>query len=148
MADLRGCRFPEALFYDVANHVWYEPQDDGSFRAGLTPVAVVLASRQIFAVTPKRVGRAVEAGRSAATIESSKWVGPMRLAFDGTVQAVNEALIDRPATLIDDPYGAGWVMGVRAAAGVSAPLAGLVTGADVAPAYDAWMAANDFPGCQ
>ena len=28
------------------------------------------------------------------------------------------------------------------------PLGGLVTGHAVAPAYEDWMNANDFPGCQ
>ena len=142
----RGCRFPADRHYDVANHVWYLPQGPGLYRTGLTEVAVALASRQIFAVTPKRPGRGFEAGRSAATIESSKWVGPMRLCFEGTVAAVNPALATRPGTLAADPYGAGWVLDAETAA--TDPLAGLVTGAAIGPAYEGWMAANDFPGCQ
>ena len=92
MAEVRGCRFPEDRHYDVANHVWYVALPDGRLRVGLTEGAVALASRRIFAVTPKRPGRTFEAGRSAATVESSKWVGPMRLAFAGTVEEVNPAL--------------------------------------------------------
>ncbi len=147
MVSVKGCDFPTDRFYDVGNHVWYLPLEEDRFRIGLTQVAVALASRQIFAVTPKRVGRSFEAGRSAATIESSKWVGPMRLVFDGTVEAVNDALTDRPATLVQDPYGAGWVMVARSTS-AAPPLAGLVSGAEVAGAYGAWMDANDFPGCQ
>lgn len=145
MIEVRGCRFPDDRACDVANHVWYQPVGPGTFRVGLTEVAVALASRQIFAVTPKRVGRPFEAGRSAATIESSKWVGPMRLAFDGVVTAVNPVLETRPAVLAADPYGEGWVIEVETPA--AAPLAGLPVGPALAAAYADWMAANDFPGC-
>jgi glycine cleavage system H protein len=145
MTDLNGCHFPDTLHYDTQNHVWYAPDALGGYRVGLTQVAVALASQRIFAVTPKRLGRSFERGRSAATIESSKWVGPMRLAFDGVVEGINDAVQDRPDLVVADPYGAGWVMRVVTAA--PDPLAGLVSGAAVGPAYAAWMQANDFPGC-
>lgn len=147
MVSVKGCEFPADRLYDVGNHVWYLPIEEGRVRIGLTQVAVALASRQIFAVTPKRVGRAFAAGRSAATIESSKWVGPMRLVFDGTVAEVNAALTERPGLLAEDAYGAGWVI-VATPDGQGDSLAGLTPGAEVARAYRAWMDASDFPGCQ
>ena len=145
MIEVRGCRFPPDRLYDVPNHVWYRAEEDGTIRVGLTEIAVALASRQIFAVTAKRPGRPFEAGRSAATVESSKWVGPMRLAFDGVVEAVNPLLATRPAALVEDPYGEGWVIVVRA--GAADPLSGLTGAADLAEAYGDWMRRNDFPGC-
>lgn len=143
---VRGCRFPTHLGYDVANHMWYQRLDGGLVRLGMTAVGPALASNRIFAFTPKRVGREVEKGRSCATIESSKWVGPARVAFDGLVETVNETLIERPGLMVDDPYGAGWFLVARPADG--AALAALVTGAAVGPAYEAWMHDNDFPGCE
>lgn len=143
---VRGCRFPTHLLYDVAHHMWYRPEGDGLVRLGMTAVGPALASNRIFAFTPKRVGRDLEKGRSCATIESSKWVGPARVAFDGQVVEVNETLIDRPDLMVDDPYDAGWFILARP----STPdiLASLVTGPAVAAAYEAWMQANDFPGCE
>ena len=141
----RGCRFPSQLHYDVAHHMWYAPLPGGLIRVGMTSVGPALAGNNIFAFTPKRVGRDLGKGRSCATIESSKWVGPARIAFDGTVEAVNEALIDNPSALVDDPYGAGWMLIARPA--IADPLAGLVTGDAIDPAYSEWMDDNDFPGC-
>lgn len=140
-----GCEFPRGLLYDVANHVWYAPRPDGAVTVGLTRVAVALADNRVFAFTPKRAGRPVERGKSCATIESSKWVGPARIAFDGTVEAVNQELIDRPDLLVTDPYGAGWMLIARPAADDA--LAGLVDGDRVGAAYTAWMEREDFPGC-
>lgn len=144
MALVRGCSFPDGLWYDVPNHTWYTPAGEGVVRAGMTPVAVALA-REVLVFTPKRVGREFEKGRSLAVVESAKWVGAVRAAFDGTVVAVNEALIENPHAANDDCYGSGWMMLVR-------PITdrwreGLVTGERVAAAYEAWMDEEGFGGC-
>ena len=116
-----GCSLPLGLFYDVPNHMWCAPETDGLVRMGMTAVAVAvavaLAQGRVFAFTPKRPGWAIEKGKSAATIESSKWVGPARAAFDGEVVTVNDGLIDRPSLMVADPYGAGWMLLARPAAG-------------------------------
>lgn len=143
--EVRGCVFPKRFHYDVANHMWYEPIDDGLIRVGMTMVGPALADYRIFAFTPKRVGRALEAQKSCATIESSKWVGPARIAFDGIVEAVNEDLIDRPGQLATDPYGAAWMLIARPANADA--LAGLVTGDAMVDAYTRWLDDNDFAGC-
>ena len=143
--EIRGCVFPKRFHYDVENHMWYEPLPDGLIRVGMTMVGRALADYRIFAFTPKRVGRALEAQKSCATIESSKWVGPARIAFDGIVEAVNDGLIDNPGRLVIDPYGAAWMLVARPAR-VDA-LAGLVTGDAMVDAYTRWLDENDFAGC-
>lgn len=144
MIIVRGCAFPEHLLYDVKNHVWYERLDNGAFRVGMTSVAVALAG-EVLAFTPRRVGRPVEAGRACATIESGKWVGPARIVFDGEVEAVNETMIMRPALANEDCYGTGWMLIARPSD--EPPIADLISGNELAEAYEAWMAAEDFPGC-
>ncbi len=144
MISVRGCLFPEHLLYDVENHVWYERLENGAFRLGMTAVAVAQAG-EILAFTPRRVGRPVEAGRACATVESGKWVGPARIAFDGIVEAVNEAMIQRPALANRDCYGAGWMLVARPEREL--PLQRLVSGNEIAEAYERWMQAENFPGC-
>ena len=144
MITVRGCAFPDHLLYDVKNHVWYERLENGSFRVGMDAVAIALAG-DILAFTPRRVGRPVEAGKACAVVESGKWVGPARIVFDGFVEAVNDAMIERPSLANADPYGAGYMLIARAAD--DAPVATLVSGNEIAAAYEDWMAASDFPGC-
>ena len=144
MASMRGCNFPDDLLYDVPHHVWYKPDRDGLVRAGMTPVAIALA-REVLVFTPKRVGKEFESDRSFALIESAKWVGAVRAGFDGIVVEINEALVKRPTIANKDCYGEGWMMLVR-------PIhdnwrEGLVTGAAIAPAYEAWMESEGFLGC-
>lgn len=144
MALVRGCRFPDDLLYDVPNHVWYKPEEGGLVRAGMTPVAIVLA-REVLVFTPKRIGMSFERGRSFATVESAKWVGAVRAAFDGTVIAVNDGLIANPMLANDDCYESGWMLLVRPEA--DGWRDGLVTGDELGPAYEAWMEQEAFAGC-
>ena len=146
MLTVRGCDLDPALFYDVEQHMWYAPIDGGRLRLGMTAVAVALAG-EVLAFTPKRVGRRFEAMRSCATIESGKWVGPARASFAGTVTAINEGLMARPQLTNRDPYGAGWMIEAQPDDAAETVLAKLVTGAGLAAAYEAWMAAADFKGC-
>ncbi len=145
MPDVRGCHLPDELLYDVENHIWFKEVGDGNVRIGMTTVATAMAGRLV-AFTPKKVGRSVKAGKSCATVESGKWVGPAKSAAAGEVVEVNEELTKNPGAANDDPYDAGWLVvlkpedwdGVKAA---------LIPGAEVADKYEAKMAADGFDGC-
>ena len=143
MALVSGKDYPEHLYYDLDNQVWYEALADGTIRAGFTPLSIELAG-DVLVFTAKRIGRTFEANRSFATIESGKWVGAARAAFDGTVIAANPALEQDPKLLNKDAFGAGWMLIVRA------DDAGwrdrLTTGPAIGPAFAAWLAAEAYKG--
>ena len=146
MPTVRGCNLPDDLLYDVENNIWYRDNGDGTVTVGMTSVAAAMAG-QLVAFTPKKAGRSVQAGKSCATIESGKWVGPAKVAFDAEVTAVNETLTGAPKLANSDPYGAGWLVKVRPADWAAAK-AGLVAGTAVAEPYEKKMAADGFAGCQ
>jgi glycine cleavage system H protein len=133
--------FPKDRWYDVDNQIWYLPTIRARIRAGFTSWAVSFMG-EVLVFTPKRIGRDFEKGRSFAVIEGGKWVGAARAAFDGTVIAHNEALIRRPEILGEDAYGEGWMIEVEPKD--IAWRAGLVTGAAVGPAFDAWLASESY----
>lgn len=144
MAVVRGCKFPNDLLYDVPHHTWYRTEPDGLLRVGMTAVGVALA-REVLVFTPRRAGTPFEKARSFAIIESAKWVGAVRSAFDGLVVAVNEKLIEHPTTANEDCYVEGWMMLVRPAS--NDWRSALVTGDAIGPAYEEWMESEGFPGC-
>lgn len=133
--------YPGHLFYDMHNQIWYEPQADGTVRAGFTPWATALMG-EVLVFTPKRVGREFEKDRSFAVVEGGKWVGSARAAFDGTVVAHNDQLIRRPDLLATDAFGAGWMLIVRPARADWRE--GLATGAAIAPGFAAWLATEAY----
>lgn len=145
MPAVRGCNLPDDLLYDVENHIWFQEVGDGNVRLGMTTVATALAG-EIVAFTPKKVGRSVKAGKSCATIESGKWVGPAKTVAAGEIIEVNEALVSKPNIANQDPYSAGWMVIIKPEDWASAK-AELTPGASVGPAYEAKMDADGFEGC-
>ena len=144
MPTVRGCNLPDGLLYDVENHTWFTEVGDGTVRLGMTTIATAMAG-QLVAFTPKKVGRAVQAGRSCATVESGKWVGPAKSAAGGEVVAVNEALMANPSMANSDPYAA-WMVQLKPEDWGSVK-ATLVPGSAVAGPYEAKMTADGFQGC-
>lgn len=136
MVTIQDADYPDHLYYDVDNQIWYEPLAEGTVRAGFTPWATALMG-DVLVFTPKRIGFAFEKERSFAIVEGGKWVGAARAGFDGIVVAHNESLVERPNLLNDDAFGEGWMVIVRPRG--TDWNAGLVTGAAILPAFEAWL---------
>ena len=145
MPTVKGCNLPDDLLYDVENQIWFRELGDGTVKLGMTAVATAMAGKLV-AYTPKGVGKDVKAGKSCATVESGKWVGPAKTAAAGTIVAVNEALAATPSTANSDPYGEGWLVILKPEDWDGAK-ATLVPGAQVAGPYEAKMTADGFAGC-
>jgi glycine cleavage system H protein len=144
MPTVRGCNLPDELLYDVENHTWFTEVGDGTVKIGMTTIATAMAG-QLVAFTPKKVGRSVRAGRSCATVESGKWVGPAKSAASGEVIGVNEALLSNPSAANEDPYAA-WMVQLRPDDWDSVKPT-LTPGSEVAGPYEAKMESEGFEGC-
>jgi glycine cleavage system H protein len=145
MPVVKGCNLPDHLLYDVDNHIWFQEQDDGNVKLGMTTVATAMAG-QLVAFTPKRVGRSVDAGKSCATVESGKWVGPAKSAAAGEVVKVNDDLIADPKIANADPYEKGWFI-ILKPSDWAAVKPTLTPGSQVTAKYEAKMQADGFAGC-
>ncbi|UTV81562.1 glycine cleavage system protein GcvH [Acidithiobacillus sp. YTS05] len=145
MGTVRGCEIPEDLMYNVENNVWLRKEDDGSVTIGMTAYACALAG-EIVSYTPKAVGKDIKKDKSAATVESGKWVGPLKSPVGGTVTAINDEVAKTPGLINKDPYGSGWISKLNPTdfAGDSAELK---TGADALAAFEEKMNADGFAGC-
>jgi glycine cleavage system H protein len=141
MVQIHDRDFPDHLYYDIENQIWYEPLADGRVRVGFTAWAASLMG-DVLVVTPKRLNFDFEKGRSFAVVEGGKWVGSARAAFDGVVLAHNETLMRKTELLNADAFGAGWMLIVKPARDDWRE--GLVTGAAIAPAFAAWYATDSY----
>lgn len=137
MAQVNGCNLPEDLYYLIEKHVWVRPVEGGLLTIGINDVAQNLAGA-IVACTPKKVGRRVPRGQSLATIESSKWVGPVPSPVSGEIAEVNVAVQKNPGILNRDPYNAGWLVRLRPS-NWEAEKGDLVTGPEGLEAYRAFL---------
>jgi glycine cleavage system H protein len=111
MASVRGCNIPEDRYYWVEKHVWLR-RDGELVSIGISDVAQNLAHK-VVAVTAKKAGKAIKKGKSVATVESGKWVGPVPTPVAGEIVEVNGALSGDPELLNRDPYDAGWIVKLR-----------------------------------
>ena len=139
MTTVRGCNIPEDLHYLVDKHVWARV-DGEEIVVGLSDVAQRL-SKTVVSVTLKSAGKQVAKGKSLATVESSKWVGPVPSPVTGEIVAVNQALAGAPGTLNRDPYGDGWIARIRPE-DWAADSQALVTGAPGVEAYQRFLEAE------
>jgi len=137
MATVRGCNIPEDRFYWVEKHAWATLEADGTVKVGITDVAQNLA-KGIVSATPKEVGRGVKKGKSAGTLESGKWVGPVTSPVTGEIVEVNEAMTSNPSLINSDPYGAGWFVKVKPE-NWDGESAELLTGEAAVAAYQKFM---------
>jgi glycine cleavage system H protein len=137
MATVRGCNIPEDRYYWVEKHVWARLETDDLVTIGITDVAQNMA-KGIVNATPKDAGRTVQKGKSAGTLESGKWVGPVTSPVTGEIVEVNETMKGKPSLINSDPYGQGWFVRIKPTdwAGESASL---VTGDAAVAAYQKFM---------
>lgn len=145
MGAVRGCNIPEDLYYNVENNVWARREDDGTLTIGMTSYACSLAG-EIVSYTPKKVGKDVKKDKSVSTVESGKWVGPVKAPVSGEVVATNDAVTASPGLINKDPYGDGWLVKMKPNDwdGESGELK---TGGDALSAFEAKMEADGFGGC-
>jgi glycine cleavage system H protein len=131
----RGCLIPLDLWYDVPRDVWLRPEDDGTVSLGMTDVAQTRAGK-VLHILFKKVGRRIEAGQSAATIESAKWAGPFPSPVAGTVVATNADAFAADILVANrDPYELGWLVRLEPD-GWDPAAAGLVTGSTAVEHYE------------
>lgn len=86
-------------------HEWAIFEEDGTCRVGISFYAQKELGNLVFANLPE-VGDSVTAGAPFADVESIKTVSDVYSPVTGVVKEINEALLDSPELINDDPYGA------------------------------------------
>ena len=98
---------PSELRY-TEDHEWLRPEGK-SGRVGITDFAQDQLGDVVFVELPE-VGRAVKQGEAFGVVESVKSVSDVFAPITGKVVAVNQALVDTPELVNQDPYGQGWIV--------------------------------------
>lgn len=95
----------------TAEHEWL--RIDGNVATiGITDYAAEKLGDVVFVELPG-VGDSVSAGSVVGEIESTKSVGELFAPVDGTVTAVNDAVVDDPALVNSSPFDEGWLIAVE-----------------------------------
>src|SRR6476646_11341518 len=108
--DLNALRYAET-------HEWAKLDGD-LVTVGITQYAVDQLTDVTHLQLPK-VGAAVTAGQPFGEIESVKAVFDLNAPVTGTVAEKNEAVEKDPSLINQDPYGKGWMIRIKLAAGAA-----------------------------
>ncbi|ANZ37954.1 glycine cleavage system protein H [Lentzea guizhouensis] len=105
--------FPENLLY-TAEHEWVDwtPGTQDPLTCGITEYAADALGDIVFVQLPE-VGAKVVSNEVCGELESTKSVSDLFSPVSGEVLEVNTAVVDDPAIINSDPYGAGWLFKVR-----------------------------------
>ena len=144
--EVRGCVLPLSLHYNVVDHTWIRVNDDGTVTVGMTDVAQNLAGPLLHA-KPKKVGAVRKRGKPVATVESSKWVGPVKAPISGEVIAVNDEVAKDAAIINRSPYKAGWIVKMQPER-LDDELKELLTGDAAVDAYRERIESEDIKACE
>lgn len=103
--------YPSELKYNE-EHTWLRLEGDKLGRVGITHYAQEQLKEVVFVELPE-VGAGVSYMEPFGVIESVKATNDLYSPVSGEVVDVNDALVDEPGLVNEDPYGKGWMLVVR-----------------------------------
>lgn len=103
-------KVPADLKY-AKSHEWVRVAGDIA-TVGISDHAQHELTDVVFVELPA-VGRKVKAGEACAVVESVKTASDIYSPVSGEIVKTNQAVVDQPALVNSDPYGAGWFFEVK-----------------------------------
>ena len=104
--------FPEELKY-TEEHEWVMVEEDLAV-IGITDFAQDALGDVVFVELPEP-GTSVEAGKAFGVVESVKAVSDVYAPLTGTIEEINDDLIEAPEIINTSPYEDGWMVKIRMA---------------------------------
>src|SRR3989338_11289521 len=101
---------PKTLKYSKT-HEWVR-QDEDLLTIGITDHAQCMLGDLVYVELPEPESN-IELGQECAVVESVKAAADVYSPVSGEIVEINEALLDNPQLVNDDPYGKGWLFRVR-----------------------------------
>ena len=145
MAEVNNCLLPDELKYHIEFNVWLRDNDDGSYDMGMTDIAQTMAGSVIHC-RPKSVGKKVKKGKSVATVESGKWVGPVKTPLTGEITACNNTVESDATILNKSPYKEGWIVRINPS-DLEGEQGELVSGNEALEGFKAYMKEKELGEC-
>jgi glycine cleavage system H protein len=102
--------YPEDLLYH-SEHDWARIDGDEAV-LGVTWFAQDSLGELVH-YEPPEVGATIGRNASYGEVESVKAVSDLISPLSGEVLEVNQAVVEAPETVNEDPYGAGWLIKIR-----------------------------------
>ena len=105
--------FPDDLKYLDTHEYARVDEDEDIVTVGISAFALDQLGDIVFLELPE-TGDTVEKGETFGTVESVKAVEDLKSPVTGDVLERNDAIIDAPEQIADDPYGDAWLLKSKA----------------------------------
>ena len=105
-----SAQYPDTLRY-TKDHEWTRLEGDAAV-VGITYFAKDQLGDVVYLELPA-VGAEVKKGDPFGVVESTKAVSELFAPVTGKVVKVNQALVDAPEGINDDPHGKGWMIEIQ-----------------------------------
>ncbi|MEE4297222.1 MAG: glycine cleavage system protein GcvH [Wenzhouxiangella sp.] len=102
---------PQELRFSES-HEWVSDEEEGIVKVGITDHAQEQLGDLVFVELPEE-GASFGQGDACAVIESVKAASDIYTPVSGEIVAVNQAVLDSPEIINNDPYGDGWLFSVK-----------------------------------
>ena len=103
--------FPLDRYYWIGDpgHIWFLIEEKDRIRVGLDEFGAFQAG-PIISLRIFPVGRLIKQGKLFGTLESGKWIGPLRAPLTGIITKINSKVIEEPTIINDNCYNEGWII--------------------------------------
>lgn len=101
---------PQKLRY-TKTHEWLR-KDDETITIGITDHAQTMLGDLVFVQLPELEAN-FDSGQECAVVESVKAAADVYCPVSGEVIEINEAVLENPQLINQDPYGKGWLFRIR-----------------------------------
>lgn len=103
-------KVPQKLQY-TKTHEWVKKEND-VLVIGITDHAQIMLGDLVYVELPE-VESSFELGQECAVVESVKAAADIYCPVPGEIVEINDAVLENPQLINQDPYGQGWLMRVR-----------------------------------
>ena len=104
---------PDDLKY-TKTHEWVKQEADGSLTVGITDHAQGLLGDMVFIELPE-AGTDYNTGDDCGVVESVKAASDVYCPVSGEITEINEAIVEAPEIVNQDPFGDGWLFKLKPA---------------------------------
>lgn len=103
---------PQKLQY-TKTHEWIK-KDEEYLTIGITDHAQTMLGDLVYVELPE-LESSFDGGQECAVVESVKAAADIYCPMPGEIVEINEAVIENPQLINQDPYGKGWLFRIRPA---------------------------------
>ena len=101
---------PQNLSY-TKTHEWIKKEDE-YLTIGITDHAQTMLGDLVYVELPE-VESNLDSGQECAVVESVKAAADVYCPINGEVIEINDAVVENPQLINEDPYGKGWLFRVK-----------------------------------